>query len=579
MTRSGARAALALSALLLGHAVAAPAGDAPPRKDCRAERAGERRFCETVEAYADLLRLPGYALAVANHGKIVYLHTGGYADIARRKPVRADSIFPIASVTKTFTATLMLQYAAERRIALDDYIADYPQIDDASAWLYDSPDIRIRHVLSHTSEGAAPGDGYSYNGNRFNYVYGVFAKLTGEKDYAKAFAGEVDAQILKRIGLRDTLAGMPEPSDSAHTARIVTPYRYDAGRASFIADDDLQGGHRRAYPNSGMLSTLADLARYLDALRTTDLAGPDARAMTTPFKLNDGRDSPYALGWFSETWDGRPVQWVYGLGPSYASFVMHVPERRVSLIFLANTDGPTAALRLGYGNALQFPLAAGFLREFAGADIATVALDEDSDALGARLSGLSAQRRREAFAQTIGVAFTRHYADRLQPARSGRGESATALVSMLYDVDPVYFRTPHPQLIALIAELRQRSLSGPMDELARAYDAAGRIDPQVSQDLGDFYAWMGDAGRSVRYRRALLQAPGYHANDATINTAFALGDYYFEQADIAAGRACYWTGIRNAVRAGWGRDFAEAKRLRMTRLSEAARHPDGRAQP
>lgn len=75
---------------------------------------------------------------------------------------------------------------------------------------------------------------------------------------------------------------------------------------------------------------------------------------------------------------------------------------------------------------------------------------------------------------------------------------------------------------------------------------------------------------SMRHRRTLVMAPGYETNDATIFSAFALGDQYFSSGDTAAGRTYYWIGIRDAVSAGWGAGFAEEKRRRMIALSNNA---------
>ena len=538
--------------LACGIALACPAAQAD---DCH----GDRDFCATASRYAMLLRLPGYAVAVARNGKLVHWQSGGYADTARQTPIRPDSIFPVASITKTFTAAMMMQYVEEGRIRLDDAIADYPQVDNAAAWPWSSPDIRIRHVLSQTSEGAKPGTVFSYNGNRYNAVYGVFAKLAGEKDYARAFAD--------RIGLADTSPGWPDDAADPRIARIVTPYRYDRERKTYIADDDLTTGHRHAYPNSGMLSTANDLARYADALDRGLLVGKagDA-AMTTPFTLNDGTASPYALGWFSERWNGRRLAWVYGLGPSYSSFLLRVPGERLCLIFLANTDAPTASLRLNYGGALQFPLAAPFLRRYAkdGKALPELPLDADAGALEARIARLPPERRVAAFTMATGIAATWNYVEKKGEVSPG---NAAALIAALQRIDPGWFRALHPELAGTMADIAAPGLLAPMNELAAAYSATGRIDPRISQDFADYYDRTSQDESAARQRAALVAAPGYDTNDATILARFALGDRSFRAGDVAAGREHYWKGIRDAVLAGWSPRFADRKREQMNALT------------
>src|SRR6266702_4479077 len=98
-----ARPVFVLCTLCFVFSAEARVGDAEMRPGC----SGERDFCAAVARYAKLLRVPGYVLAVARDGRIVYAQTQGYADLEQRLPIRADSIFPVASITKTFTATLM----------------------------------------------------------------------------------------------------------------------------------------------------------------------------------------------------------------------------------------------------------------------------------------------------------------------------------------------------------------------------------------------------------------------------------------------------------------------------------------
>lgn len=553
--------------LLIGLlAFCSSAGALTPSLDCSTHQ----KFCQAVARYAKQLHLPGYALAVAHDGRIIYLQTEGFADIEHRTPIRANSIFPIASITKTFTAALMMRYAEAGQIRLDDYLADYPQLDDPAIWPYSSSAIRIRHVLSQTSEGATPREVFSYNGNRFNYIYGVFAKLRSDEHYPTAFVHELHTKILDPLGLTDTLTDFPEAKEGALIARVVTPYRYDAKRGAFIADDDLRRGHRHAYPNSGMLSTLSDLVRYVDALDRNELMhAASAAEMVAPFRLNRGMSSPYGLGWFSDEWNGMKLNWVYGLGPSYASFLLHVPREKLTFVFFANNDAPTAALRLNYGGALQFPLATWVLQHFTAAGKAIPVIDPTADihAIESLVRRLSSAERNCALSQLTGIALTQRYVEKTFGSPEDR---ALRLAQMVRRVDPEYFRSLRPELIALLLELSDATLLEAMNDLGTAYIANGSVDPRISQDLGDFYENIGVDTQAIGYREALVAAPGYETNDATIVSAFALGDQYFRRGDTAMGRHYYWIGIRDAVMAGRSPSFAKAKQQRMTELASAS---------
>src|SRR3954466_13241278 len=71
----------------------------------------------------DFLRehqVPGASLAVARNGKIVYARGFGYADVAKKQSVEPDSLFRIASVSKSFTSAAIMQLVAQGKLKLDE---------------------------------------------------------------------------------------------------------------------------------------------------------------------------------------------------------------------------------------------------------------------------------------------------------------------------------------------------------------------------------------------------------------------------------------------------------------------------
>jgi CubicO group peptidase (beta-lactamase class C family) len=133
-----------------------------------------------IRQSASLLGLPGFVAGVVRDGKLSLVEAGGFADLESRTPMRQDHIFYIASLTKTFSAVMMMQYVQEKKISLDDYVLDYPFLSvGLSPDRLLGPDVKLKHVLSHTSEGK-PGDNFMYSGGRYNFVYGVFEKFKRE---------------------------------------------------------------------------------------------------------------------------------------------------------------------------------------------------------------------------------------------------------------------------------------------------------------------------------------------------------------------------------------------------------------
>jgi CubicO group peptidase (beta-lactamase class C family) len=82
-------------------------------------------FDREIRAFAKLLDLPGVVVVVARDGVIVHQVELGYGDIDSKTRVNVNHLFWLASVTKTFTATLIMQMVDEGLVSLDDRMVDY----------------------------------------------------------------------------------------------------------------------------------------------------------------------------------------------------------------------------------------------------------------------------------------------------------------------------------------------------------------------------------------------------------------------------------------------------------------------
>src|SRR6185295_11793435 len=100
--------------------------------------------------------------------------------------------YHLASLTKTFASTILMQLVQEGKINLDDPVSKY------GIALESNGVIRVRHLFSHTSEGN-PGEQYSYNGNRFAELDKVIRKATG-----KSYAELLIANILDPLAMNET---------------------------------------------------------------------------------------------------------------------------------------------------------------------------------------------------------------------------------------------------------------------------------------------------------------------------------------------------------------------------------------
>lgn len=144
------------------------------------------------------LKIPALSAAVVKDQRVVWAKGFGFADLENKIPATEHTPYHLASLTKTFASTIVMQLVQEGKIKLDDPVSKY------GITLESQGVVRVRHLLSHTSEGV-PGEAYRYNGNRFAELDKVVRKATG-----KSFGELLIANILDPLGMDETAPNVPQ---------------------------------------------------------------------------------------------------------------------------------------------------------------------------------------------------------------------------------------------------------------------------------------------------------------------------------------------------------------------------------
>jgi CubicO group peptidase (beta-lactamase class C family) len=311
-----------------------------------------------LEARLEALRVKyhvaGMGAAITRGQAIVWTRQFGQADIAGNRPVIDSTIFHLASLTKPFAATVILQLVDEGKVSLDDPVSKY------GINLTAQGTILVRHLLSHTSEGV-PGTRYNYNGNRFGYLDSVIARADG-----RTVGAAIQARIIQVAGLWGTAPNTESPdfvvsgkSKVGYLAGVATGYTWKDN--AYVPT---------AYPTyfgsaAGLMSTARDYAKFSMALDRDALLKPETKALAfTPTRDANGRDLPYGLGWFTTSYRGERVIWHYGYWTANSSLIVKVPSRGLSFILMANTDGLSSPFPLGSGRLETSDFAREFLDAF-----------------------------------------------------------------------------------------------------------------------------------------------------------------------------------------------------------------------
>jgi CubicO group peptidase (beta-lactamase class C family) len=323
----------------------------------RAQASRAQRFApafaeidQITRAFAERQHVPGIAYGVLVDGALVHTGTFGFRELAGKTPVDADTVFRIASMTKSFTALCILKLRDDGKLALDDPAERYvPELAGLKYPTSDSPKLTIRHLLSH-SEGfpednpwgdqqlsktdaeftamlkagipfsTAPGTNYEYSNYGFAILGRIVTRVSGMK-----YADYVKHSILQPLGLTATTL---EPA-SVPKERLAHGYRWEDN--TWKEEPPLPDGAFGSM--GGMLTSTRDLAKYVGYLMSAwpARAGPETgpvkrsslREMQTtarprPGTASGGGSSPLAL---------NVLGYAYGLGTrqtcDYHSIVSH----------------------------------------------------------------------------------------------------------------------------------------------------------------------------------------------------------------------------------------------------------------
>ncbi len=336
---------------------------------------------------AQMLRagIPGLAAGVARDGQLRLARGYGFADLASRRPVTVDTMFHIASITKTVTATAIMRLAQAGKLDLDQPVAphlDFPLINPRDP----GAQVTFRHLLTHTSGisdaryyeidfrtrgvdaslsvgdllkgylvpggqtysaeacyAAAPGAAWDYSNVGFGLL-GYLADRIGGEDMRR----QTRRDIFAPLGMRHTswtLAGTPQ-------ALRATPYDLVDGAVTAVEPVGSPD-----WSSSMMRCSITDITRFAGAsanggkfggVRILSAASQAQMLdMQTPPALPDWLTGQ-GLGWQASKLNGmaRPNHW--GGDPGVFTAAYLDPASRSAVVVLTNlsvTDDSKAALR------------------------------------------------------------------------------------------------------------------------------------------------------------------------------------------------------------------------------------------
>lgn len=303
----------------------------------------------------------GLVVAVGEMGKPPVVHAYGFANLEWQAATTPDTVFRVGSITKQFASACILLLAEQNELSLDDklskFFPDYPRGEE----------VTIRQLLSHTSGvhsypgptertlvrtgisvpdmvkhlgtlgyDFAPGADFAYSNAGYFLLGAIIEKASG-----RTFHDFARDRLFQPLGLSQTAVDRNED---------VVPHRatgYERDRNTPGSYVNAVYSHMSVPGAAGALrSTAADLIRWTEALHGGRvLSAASYKEMTTPIRVPGKEDVNYGLGLWLKPEQGHRLIGHNGGIDGFEASLNYLPERRMTLVILSNTQNGTGELR------------------------------------------------------------------------------------------------------------------------------------------------------------------------------------------------------------------------------------------
>ena len=294
---------------------------------------------------------PGCGVGVSRNGAVIYERAYGMASLERHVPITSSTVFPLASITKAFTAMSVLLAAERGLLSLDDEVSKH-----IPEWSDREHHVTIRHLLTHTSglrdayllQGWAPNNGnsndamlkilsrqrglnfapgaeYQYNNGGYLLLGRILERASGQS--LGAFA---DANIFKPLGMTGAyFNGDPVRTAPDHTSG----YSLEASGWRLVPESSGYAG------NAGMMSSVRDLLLWANNFADARVGTPALLArMQTATVLTDGQKTQSGMGLGIGNYRGARTFRTSGGDFGTATELVLYPDQKLAIAVLCNMD-------------------------------------------------------------------------------------------------------------------------------------------------------------------------------------------------------------------------------------------------
>lgn len=329
-------------------------------------------------------KVVGLSVAVVKDNKIIYTNSFGSSDLETGAPLTNKNIFRIASISKSFSATSIMQLIEAGKLDLDEDVSNLVGFPIRHP-KYPETVITLRLLMSHLSsindsEGYfsldyinpaknpnwqkcyndyEPGKGYQYCNLNFNMIGTIIERTSGER-----FDQYVKHHILDPLGLYGGYC-----VDSLDKSRFATIYDYNVDSAKFIMSPNAYAARSEEIakytmgystpifsPTGGMKISATDLAKYMTMHMNYGtykdgriITKKSSKLMQTPLSVEENYG--FALENTTKMVDGIPLVGHTGSAYGLFSAMFFDPKKKYGIVVISNGCHP--AYKGGYNNVIK----------------------------------------------------------------------------------------------------------------------------------------------------------------------------------------------------------------------------------
>ena len=338
------------------------------------------KILQNIEAYTQQVitewQIPGMALSIVKDNKVIYAKGFGEKELNKGEPVNEHTAFQIGSVSKSFTAMLVAMLVDEGKVSWDDPVKKHlPDFEMYDPWV--SNNLLIKDIMIHRTGlpgqsgtyvpclGYDQGDVYqmfklikpstslrtSYDYNNITFI--IAAKIV-EKYMGKPWEVCVQERIFNPLQMKESSLN---EQGFASSKNVSVPHSFDYENGA-ITCEPLYGEEQALHwltvigPAGGVISSVADMTSWI-RFHLSDGTYNGERILSEK-NMNylhrgqlitsqyDNRITTYGHCWFIEQNNRYKVFFHTGTTWGYAALCVFVPELKLGLMFLANSEVPSS---------------------------------------------------------------------------------------------------------------------------------------------------------------------------------------------------------------------------------------------